>query len=74
MRETPSQPDRALAAVLDGANTSEDIALELGVSRPHARIVVNRLLKEGLLRWTGRRIPPAPGSCSHGLRVYEAAR
>lgn len=70
-----SQPDLALAAVLDGANTAGDIAIELGVSRRHASMVVHRLLREGALRWTGKRLPRDPEVLgSRGQRVLEIAR
>ena len=67
------QPDRALAAILDGANTSSDVADILNASGPHARVVVNRLVKEGLIRWTGRRML-REGCAGWGKRVYEAVQ
>ena len=67
-----TQPDLAIAAMLDGANTSTDIADILGVSHVHARVVINRLLKEGAIRWTGRRMP-REGTAGWGKRVYEVA-
>lgn len=70
---TATQPDLALAAVLDGANTSAEIAAELGVSHKHASVVINRLVKEGLLRWTARRLPGPEGTLHRGWRVLEAA-
>ena len=56
-----TQPDRALAALLDGATTSPDIADELGVSIKHAAAVINKLRRQGYLRWTGRVIPRPVG-------------
>jgi hypothetical protein len=68
----PSQPDLVLAAVLDGASTVGDIADELGVGRKHASVLIWRLLKEGRIRWSGRRMPRDPGiPGSRGQRVYE---
>ena len=69
-----SQPDAALAAMLDGASTSREIADELGVSVKHAASVINRLRLEGCVRWTGRIVPPEPGESGHGYRVWEAVR
>jgi Mn-dependent DtxR family transcriptional regulator len=65
-----TQPDLTIAAMLDGATTSTEIADELGVSGPHARVVINRLQKEGAIRWTGRRMA-REGCAGWGKRVYE---
>jgi len=66
-----SQPDRALAAVIDGANTATDIAAELGVSSSHAAALLCKLKRQGYLRWTGRKVPPPRGEGGKGCRVYE---
>lgn len=55
------QTDLALAAIHDGASTSPDIADELGVSIKHAAAVINKLRRQGYVRWTGRVIPRPPG-------------
>lgn len=67
-----SQTCLALAAVMDGtATTSPDIADELGVSIKHAAAVINKLRRQGYVRWTGRCLPRGPlgGRACH---VYEA--
>ena len=64
------QPELTLAAVLDGANTSQDIADVLKITPAHARVVINRLLHEGALRWSGRSLP-REGCQGWGLRIYE---
>lgn len=69
-----SQPDLALAAVLDGLNTSADVAAELGVPVKHASAVLCKLRRQGYLRWTGRVAPRADGVGGRAAKVYEVAR
>jgi len=66
-----SQPDRALAAILDGCNTSADIAEELGVSVKHAAAVINKLRRHGYVRWTGRFVPQDSGVGGRPYHVWE---
>lgn len=67
------QTDRTLAAILDGATTSPDIADELGVSIKHAAAVINKLRRQGYVRWTGRVIPRPPGQkWGRECHVWEA--
>lgn len=68
---TASQPDRTLAAIIDGANTSHDIAAELGVSVKHAAAVINKLRRQGYVRWTGRVVPREPGCGGRSRMVWE---
>jgi len=69
-----SQPDRALAAILDGCNTSADIAEELGVSLKYASGLLSLLAYEGRIVWRGRYTPRPPGQRGPGSRVYELAQ
>lgn len=69
-----SQSNRALAAVLDGANTSSDIADALGLSIHRAGIVLWKLRRGGYVRHTGRVIPSSTGRGGQPSQVYEACR
>jgi hypothetical protein len=71
-RAPVTQPDQVLAAFLDGANTWSDVADVLEVSPVHARVVLRRLVKEGAIRWTGRRMPREINA-GLGKRIYEVA-
>ncbi len=74
MTPQASEPDRALAAVLDGANTAADIAAELGVSMERAGAVLRKLRRRGYVRRTDRCIPSSTGRGGNPLVVYEAAQ
>jgi len=69
----PSRPDLAMAAVLDGCNTSADVADELGVSLKYASGLLSLLAYEGRIVWRGRYTPRPPGQRGPGSRVYELA-
>jgi DNA-binding IscR family transcriptional regulator len=69
-----SQADLVLAAVLDGLNTSTDIADHLGISTDQAGKIIWQLRKQGYLRKTPRRIPSRSGHNGGGNpRVVYAA-
>lgn len=69
-RETPSQPDQALAAIYEGAaSTSLQIAAALGISRRDANRLLRRLKDEGWIRRVGH-LPNG----ANPVHLYEAAR
>lgn len=68
----PSQPDMALAAVLNGLNTAADIAAELSIPIHRAAHVLRRLRRRGAVRRTDRHIPSSTGRGGNPLVVWEA--
>jgi hypothetical protein len=68
-----AHPDIALAAVMEGANTSPDLAEELDWSVKYASAVLSQLHREGHIVWRGRYMPRVPGVRGPGTRVYEVA-
>lgn len=69
----PSHPDLALAAILDGASNSLEIAEELGVSVKYASAILSDLLREKAIVWRGRYEPREPGKRGPGRRHYQIA-
>jgi predicted ArsR family transcriptional regulator len=69
----PQLKVEVLACLAEGANTSQDIADMLAISRYHATIALSKLTRQGRVRNTRRRIPREPGQSGRPLTVYEPA-
>lgn len=72
MMTQASQPSRALAALLTGANTAADVAIDLGITIERAGHVLRRLRRRGHVRRTERRIPSSTGRGGNQMVVWEA--